>query len=355
MGRKAAVVDPRVAATQETLSAIIVDFCRVHLNQECQKLCLKLLATWAKHDPDALLRGKLPVSAAAVVHTIASLNGLFYRDSRPSVSATDIAAHFGVSTGGVNSRVNALKQTMEASGVPVDQYLTKKTKALNESIESLYAEMMGMAQGLQNLGELDGIASVDSDGNFFDAERSVMHAFYDLMAEYEDDDEPTEAQVSALRQLIAQDPDFYDTYVALGNILGGDEGRELQRDACTRALGRIRSNSFVRRVPWGYLENRHLLRTILNEAIACWEDQSTENALFLFKTLLELCPDDNLGASFYLLAVREGMSFAQFEERFMDPSGVGYVANKLNPWFTKNSPRYPEDFAEWKQYVDSLT
>lgn len=352
MGRKPAAVDPRVAAAQEKLSALIVEFCRIYLNSECQKLCVKLLATWAKHDPDALLRGKPEVSAAAVVHTIASLNELFYRDSRPSVAATEIAAHFGVSTGGVNTRVNALKQTMQASGVPVEQYLTKRGKEHRETIESLFDELLGAAPLLQNLRDFDGVASVDKDGAFYDAERPVMHAFYDLMAEH-DDDEPSEALIAGLRQLIAQDPDFYDSYSALGELLGGDEGRELFRDACTRALGRIRSNTFIRHVPWGYLENRHLLRAILNEALECWDDQSLENAVFLLKTLLELCPDDNVGARQYLLAIREGMTFVSFEERFMDPSGLGYTAGKLHHWFGSKSQAYPDDFAEWQKYVDS--
>ena len=70
MGRKTKLVDPRVVIAQNHLSGKIVAFCETYLNQECQKLCLKLLDTWATHDPEALLRGKPEVSAAAVVHTM---------------------------------------------------------------------------------------------------------------------------------------------------------------------------------------------------------------------------------------------------------------------------------------------
>jgi hypothetical protein len=118
------------------------------------------------------------------------------------------------------------------------------------------------------------------------------------------------------------------------------------------ALGRLKSNSFITNVSWSYLENRHLLRAILNEAIACWKERSTETAISHFKYLLEICPDDNVGARHYLLAIREGMSFAGFEKTFMGRSGLGYDALMINTWFESNSLSYPEDFAEWQKHVE---
>ena len=351
MGRKTKLLDPRVVIAQNHLSGKIVAFCETYLNQECQKLCLKLLDTWATHDPEALLRGKPEVSAAAVVHTIASLNDLFYKDTKPNVPATEIAYFFGVSVGGVNTRVSALKQTMQASGVPVEKYLTKKSKSQSEGMESLFDQMAALMSQMKSSTPLDGIASVDGEGNFYDAERSAMHAFYDLMNEQKNAQSPGKL-VSGLQVLIAQDPDFYDSYGALGDILQGKPGRALLKEACTRALGRIKSNSFILRVSWGFLENRHLLRALLNEAIACWKEQNSENAVFLFKLLLEICPEDNVGARHYLLAIREGMSFLGFEKTFMVPSGFGYDSLTLTSWFESHSLDYPEDFSAWQKHVD---
>ncbi|WP_309715270.1 DUF6398 domain-containing protein [Armatimonas sp.] len=351
MARKTKQVDPRVVIAQNHLSGKIIAFCETYLNKECQKLCLKLLDTWAKHDPEALLRGKPEVSAAAVVHTIASLNDLFYKDSKPYVPATEIAYFFGVSVGGVNTRVNALKQTMQASNVPIVQYLTKKNKPHEEGLEGLLDQMMALMSQMKGETPLDGIASVDEEGNFYDAERSAMHEFYEVMNKSKNNSFPARL-VSDLQVLIAKDPDFYDSYGALGDMIGGKPGRKLQKEACTRALGRIKSNSLIKNVSWSYLENRHLLRAILNEAIASWKELDTANAVSLFKYLLEICPDDNVGARHYLLAVREEMSFAGFEKTFMGRGGLGYDALMINTWFESNSLDYPKDFLEWQKHVD---
>lgn len=351
MGRKAKSVDPAVDAARQKLADDISAFCQLALNKECEKLCLKLLDTWSKHDPQALLRGKPAVSAAAVIHTIASINALFYADSKPRASGESIARYFGVSTGGVSTRVSALKWTMQESGVPIERFLTQRTKSYGTRQQELLSQVMQLFQGGEGpFADSEG-PMLDEDGCFYDADRPVMSDYYDLMQRFPQGDEDP-ALIAALRQLIARDPDFYDTYNSLAELVDDEEGRALTHEAYIRAVARLAPDgTWPERIEWGYLENRHVLRALLNEAIDVWDEGNMAEAIAQFKQLLHICPNDNMGVRYYLLACREGKTFAQHEEQFISPRGF-YDGKKLMEWFDHASPQYEADFAAWRKQME---
>lgn len=99
----------------------------------------------------------------------------------------------------------------------------------------------------------------------------------------------------------------------------------------------------------GWLENRHIIRTILNKAISLWDNGKTENALELFRKLPDTNPADHVGASHYILAIRMGMSFEKFERRF---NKGGYYDLELMDWFDENYKRFQDKFERWGKAVE---
>src|SRR5947209_5365511 len=96
------------------------------------------------------------------------------------------------------------------------------------------------------------------------------------------------------------------------------EADRLLEEAASRALRTTTGpgGRWPVRLEWGWIENRHIIRALLNQALTQWERGETEAALDLFRKLLRACPQDNIGTRHYLLAMREGMTWSQFENRF---------------------------------------
>ncbi len=70
----------------------------------------------------------------------------------------------------------------------------------------------------------------------------------------------------------------------------------------------------------------------------------------MLRKLLRSNPGDNIGAREYILAIRMGMTFEEFEKTFQ--SQFGYDALKMMEWFDKNSRRFPDEFDWWKKAVE---
>jgi len=67
---------------------------------------------------------------------------------------------------------------------------------------------------------------------------------------------------------------------------------------------------------WGWLENRHIIKAILNKALSHWVKGETDEALELFRKILSTNPGDNPGVRFYILAIKQGMSYREFEKHY---------------------------------------
>jgi hypothetical protein len=57
-----------------------------------------------------------------------------------------------------------------------------------------------------------------------------------------------------------------------------------------------------------------------------------------------------VGARDYILAIRLGMTFAQYEKKFA--SQFGYDALAMIEWFDANIGQFPDEFDWWKEAVD---
>jgi tetratricopeptide (TPR) repeat protein len=146
-----------------------------------------------------------------------------------------------------------------------------------------------------------------------------------------------------------------DSYTFLHEILFREnkakEAKKVLNEAYERAIKLIRdeNGNWPDVLEWGRLENRHIIRTIQNKAISSWRSNDIECALDLFRNLLRTNPGDNIGARHYILAIRMGMSFQQFEAQF---NKDGFYDVELIDWFDENYPKFPDEFEWWEKAVE---
>ena len=188
---------------------------------------------------------------------------------------------------------------------------------------------------------------------YADKDHKVMSTYHDLCEKY--NGRNPKSVIRQLKQLIEKDPNFLDSYLLLYEILKeeGDlpEAERVLDDAYERALKLIKDKkgNWPDVLEWGWLENRHIIRTILNKAVSLWESKENDDALDLFMKLLETNPGDNVGVRNYILAIRMNMSFEEFEKRF---NKGGYYDSELVEWFDKNYKKFPDEFDWWEKAIE---
>jgi tetratricopeptide (TPR) repeat protein len=189
---------------------------------------------------------------------------------------------------------------------------------------------------------------------YIDKNHKVMSAYYDLCEKYCNGSNVKTIK-RQLKQLIEKDQDFLDSYLLLCEILQNDgnlpEAEKILDEAYERALRSItdKKGNWPEVLEWGWLENRHIIRTILNKAISLWEKGEIDGALDLFRKLLKTNPRDNVGARDFILAIRMNMSFEEFENRF---NKGGYYDMELSDWFEENRKSFPDEFGWWEKAVE---
>ena len=184
---------------------------------------------------------------------------------------------------------------------------------------------------------------------FVDKDHPVMHEYYRLLETGPD----ASSLKKELWRLIDQDPLFFDPYLALAKILL-EEGKPriahgLIHGAYERAIPLIadKEGNWPRKMEWGVLENRHILRAITQYAHLLWEEGKLEEALDVCRRLLKMSPSDNLGIRFVILAIRLRLG-PKSEDAFgmADLAGQTMDATKVNDWFERNARKFPAEF-DW--------
>jgi len=188
---------------------------------------------------------------------------------------------------------------------------------------------------------------------YIDKEREVMHEYYELYEKYEG--KSMDFIKRKMKELIKKDPDFLDPYLILYDILNEEgktkEAEELLDEAYRRAINLITNEEgdWPSILEWSLLENRHIIRTILYKAILLWKKGDVNDSLDLFRKLLKTNPVDNVGARFYILAIRMGMNFEEFENRF---NKDGFYDSSLFDWFDENYRKFPDEFNWWEKEME---
>jgi len=187
------------------------------------------------------------------------------------------------------------------------------------------------------------------NNEFLDKKHSVMMKYYDTL-EFSRSDKQLKRE---MKSLIEKDPNFYDPYITLAEILFSEskdkEAGALLENGYQLAMTRIVDvkGNFPESLPWLWLENRHIIRIIHSWATKIWGEEKTEEALAIFRKLLHSNLNDNIGARYSILAIRLGLN-SDYELEFETEDMPGYLdAAKVMDWFDKNSKKFMDEFEWW--------
>jgi len=165
--------------------------------------------------------------------------------------------------------------------------------------------------------------------------------------------------IKALKSIIKKDPDYFDPYISLHEyyLMDGDFENAIKtiERGFKRAIDLIDNNGqFPDELPWGFMENRHIIRMIFNFAMFVWEnDENKEIALKIFMELLKSNHNDNIGARYSIVAILEGFSSQEeWEEKFESESGIGLEYGAVEEWFYKSAEKHRDIIGWWLDLED---
>jgi tetratricopeptide (TPR) repeat protein len=188
---------------------------------------------------------------------------------------------------------------------------------------------------------------------FVDKNHAAMAEYYDFIDSEERSFDKTEKK---MKKFIQGDLSFLDPYLILFELYQNEmrlhEADEILERAYKIAIETItdKKGKWPDEMLWGHLENRHIIRTLLNKAMNLWLKGKNEDALDLLRKLLRSNPGDNIGARTYILAIRLGKRFDEFETQMMSDYGYGYDGKKMME-FEEKMKDFPDEFDWWFETV----
>jgi tetratricopeptide (TPR) repeat protein len=224
--------------------------------------------------------------------------------------------------------------------------------------DKFYALVIGLWQDLQDLMITEEILATKNSKRkeqikeFIDENRpETMDKYYDLIESETD----TQKFKKEMESLIQSDPDFFDPYQAVADILIEDEkyfeADRLLKEGFKKAMMRITDyqGRWPKNICWHFMENRHLVRMLDRFACDLWDGGREVYAIELYRKLLKSNPNDNIGARYNILAISLGYDCDEVENEFpTEDKRPGFVdAIKMEKWFRKNAVDFPEEFEWW--------
>lgn len=186
---------------------------------------------------------------------------------------------------------------------------------------------------------------------FIDKDHDVIYEYFDLS----DLELSSTKKIKALIKIIKTDAYFFDPYISLAETFE-EQGLKVKSNSIInegfkKCMDLIldKKGKWPDKLEWGWIENRHVIRIILNKGIKDWNIGKVDDALFLFKMLLKVNPNDNVGAREFVLAIKMNMTFDDYENKF---NKGGYYGTESWEWFDKNYKKFPEEFSAWSELME---
>jgi hypothetical protein len=99
----------------DTISGIIDEFCRTHLNEEYSQVSRELAAALCRKRPSPLIKGKPEQWACACVHVIGSANFLHDKTQTPHMQLGKLCELFGIGKSTATTKARSIEQLMGIS------------------------------------------------------------------------------------------------------------------------------------------------------------------------------------------------------------------------------------------------
>ena len=157
--------------------------------------------------------------------------------------------------------------------------------------------------------------------------------------------------IKKLKEIIKKDPNFFDPYITLHEYYFSENKAKEAFEILTKGYGRAMKLIFKRdRFPdemiWGFTENRHIMRIMFAYATLVWLVDDKKKALAIMLKLLQLNPNDNIGARYYVLALLEDYDCAEDVDEMFDEQ-FDMDAIKIEEWFYEKAKNHHNVLGWW--------
>ena len=248
--------------------------------------------------------------AASIIYTYLKRNNL---NGRGGITAKDVGEYFGVKASAISQKTFDVEFRLYG----IKDYITE-----------------------------------DEVYEFIDRDRfAVNELYWEFLESPEADD--VKKSIKALKSMIKKDANYFDPYITLHEYYLMDDDFEkaikIIEQGFKRAIDLIDNNGrFPDELPWGFMENRHIIRMIFNFGMFVWANGDKDIALNLFMELLKSNHNDNIGARHSIVAILEGFnSQEEYEEQFESESGHGLDPMKLQEWFYESAQKHKNVIGWW--------
>jgi len=222
------------------------------------------------------------------------------------------------------------------------QYFDVKAAAISQKTFDVEFRLYGMKAHLKENEEYE----------FIDKDRfNINELYWEFLESSEADD--VKKSIKALKSMIKKDANYFDLYITLHEYYLMDKdfanAIKIMESGFKRAIDLIDNNGrFPDELPWGFMENRHIIRMIFNFGMFVWANEDKDIALNIFMQLLKSNHNDNIGARYSIVAILEGFnSQEEYEEQFLSESGDSLEYMKLEEWFYKSAQKHKKIIGWW--------
>ncbi len=270
-------------------------------------------------NPEIIENAQKPnLLAAAIIYVFLKKSGL---NGRGGITAKDVGEYFDVKAPAISQKASDIESWLYAD----DEFVLEDE---NDTYE------------------------------FIDKDRFKVNELYWEFTE-SSESENIKKSIKTLKSIIKKDPDYFDPYISLHEyyLMDGDFENAIKiiERGFKRAIDLIDNNGrFPDELPWGFMENRHIIRMIFNFAMFVWaNDENKDIALKIFMELLKSNHNDNIGARYSIVAILEGFSSQEeWEEKFESESGIGLEYGAVEEWFYKAAEKHRDVIGWWLDLED---
>ncbi|MCL5997412.1 MAG: DUF6398 domain-containing protein [Chloroflexi bacterium] len=111
--RKAYSVPKEQQALYDQITGLTDEFCSAHLNAEYVHVCREMTAALCRKRPSPLVRGKLEIWAAAIIHTVAGVNFAYDRSQTPHITLDELCEALGTAKTTVGSKAGQIRKVLK--------------------------------------------------------------------------------------------------------------------------------------------------------------------------------------------------------------------------------------------------
>ncbi|MHA6534702.1 DUF6398 domain-containing protein [Paenibacillus sp. BAC0078] len=107
--------DPKMLEKKVKLLELLQGFCREHLDEEYERVSVKMVEKLGRKRTVPFMSGKLEVWAAGIIHAIGTINFLFDKSFQPYVSVHDICGYYGTAQSTTSQKSKVIRDMLKLS------------------------------------------------------------------------------------------------------------------------------------------------------------------------------------------------------------------------------------------------